>query len=77
MRPADVLLIATSCLIIVLIGLMPLLASVDNRRAIHDECKLFYGPSGRSAVEDCLGKMNAYRGGSVQPEEADQGPVSE
>jgi hypothetical protein len=67
MRPIDVLLIALSGLIILVIGLFPLFGSTDPREAIRSECELFYEPAGPAAIAHCIAEMQAERLGAPRP----------
>ena len=60
MRPIEILFVALSILVIVLVGFAPLFPSEPPERRITHECRLFYGPSGDAAVEACLNRMGDY-----------------
>jgi hypothetical protein len=60
MRPIEILFVALSVLVIVLVGFVPLFPSDPPGRRINHECRLFYGPSGDDAVEACLNRMGHY-----------------
>ena len=60
MRPIEILFVALSILVIVLVGFAPLFPSEPPERRITHECRLFYGPSGDAAVEACLDRMGHY-----------------
>ena len=59
MRPIDLLLVALSGLIILLVGLLPLFGGDNHSRTVREECELFYGSSGPAGVEHCIAEMKA------------------
>ena len=60
MRHIEILFVAFSVLVIVLVGFAPLFPSEGPEQRIQHECRLFYGPSGDAAVEACLNRMGHY-----------------
>ena len=68
MRPTEIVLIALSVLIVLLIGFGPLLGPDHSARTIRQECEMFYGPSGVAAVDHCVSEMTAPHGADL-PEE--------
>ena len=60
MRPIEILFVALSVPVIVLVGFAPLFPSEPPEQRIKHECRLFYSPSGDAAVEACINRMGDY-----------------
>lgn len=64
MRLPEIMLILVSLAIIVLAGLFPLFGSHERHDTMRQECQMFYGASGPTAVAHCMTEM-AQRSAAV------------
>lgn len=64
-RPTEIILILLSIVIMLLAGFGPLFDSPDRSEAVAQECRMFYGSSGPSAVARCMAEM-APRAGATR-----------
>jgi hypothetical protein len=60
MRRIDIVLLAVSAVIVLLVGFLPLITAEENPAdRIRRECQFFYGNAGPEAVRHCQSEMMA------------------
>jgi hypothetical protein len=64
MQLPEIALILLSLTVILLAGFGPLFGSHSRADAVIQECEMFYAPSGRSEVAQCLAEMRHHSASS-------------